>query len=204
MKKVAAIFCTLFVFLFSGYAQSNRLGIYLNPHHSFFNKKITPETGNEYSLKGKGLMFCGGAYFEGRVSQIISASFGVGYTHLKVTLSDSVVGGITTKKGFVSIPLGLSYEYPITEDKFIVGLLGKFSFEYLVSEKQNDISIELSRYKTIDRLSFMGSVGINVMYYFTDNFGAAITPNFSFLLNVNKDVPTYLGLGGNLRVFYAF
>ena len=205
MRKLVIVFCALFVFLVSGYSQSSRFGVSLTPQYSFFNKKVKPETGNEYSIKGNGLLFNGGIYYENRFKPKAAFSLGVGYTHLKTsnTASDTTIGNSTTKLGFLSIPIGISYEYPIREDKFIVGLIGKFSFEYLLSENSGGVKIDVANYKAADRLNFMGSVGINFMCFFTENFGASLVPTFSILFT-KKEEPTYLGLGGSLRLFYVF
>jgi len=210
MRKSVAVFCALFVFLVSGHAQSNRIGVYINPQYSFYNKTEEFSSGYTSTQKGRGFAFSGGAYYE-KSFGLISWSIGAGYTHQKMNITlkegDTLSAETTVKMGFMSVPISFSYDYPIKEDKFIIGLFARVSAEFLLKETVtvlgSEVPMNMSQYKFREKLHLMGMVGFNVMYFFTDNFGAAITPNVSLLMSMTEK-PNFFGLGCSVRLFYAF
>jgi hypothetical protein len=105
----------------------------------------------------------------------------------------------------LSIPLGASYEYPVT-DEFLVGVIGEVSINYFLTEKQTFSGITSTMkpsFSLFERLHYIATVGINVTYLFTDELGISVMPTFSILASMNN-TPTYFGAGGQIRFFYMF
>jgi len=194
MRKVA-LFCTLFVLLSSGYAQSNRVGIYATPQYCFFKQGGFFDK----SVKGKGFAFNGGAFYE--INWGIGISFGVGYTQMNTHFTEN---DVETKhnRGFVSVPISAIYEYEIT-DKILIGFHGMAGFSYLVSSKQFVAGIETPA-NAEKKLYLLGGFGLNFTYLFTDEIGLSVMPTFSGMFVINPDYPTYWGAGAQIRFFYAF
>jgi len=198
MKRKVVVFCTAFVLFSSGYAQTNRVGVYATPQYCFFNKYGFFDK----SVKGKGFAFNGGAFYE--MNWGIGISFGVGYTQLNTHYTEN---DIETKhnRGFVSVPISAIYEYEIT-DKILIGFHGMAGLSYLISLKQSIAGVE-TIVKGNDmgtRLHFLGGLGLNFTYLFTDEIGLSVMPTFSGTFVINPDYPTYWGAGGQIRFFYAF
>ena len=196
MKKVIALFCTAFVLLSSGYAQSNRVGIYLTPQYCFFNQKGIFDK----SVKGKGFIFNGGAYYEKNWG-LYGFSVGVGYTQLNTHFATDSVER-THKKGLVTIPIGGAYDFGITDNIF-VGIHGTVGFSYLISEKQFDAGIETDM-EAGKKLYCSFGGGLSFTYLFTDAIGLSVKPIFSVMSVFDPAAPTYLGVGAQIQFFYAF
>jgi len=204
MKRVIALFCTAFVLFLSGQAQSNRVGVFVKPQGMFVSKKNA-------DTYGKGFTFSGGAYYEKNFG-MACMSIGAGYTQFNhkifaptdITLTKEKV---STKKGFLSIPISFTYEYPVT-DEFSIGFFGEVTINYLLREKQtfsgNTSFMKMSDYKFNEKMYYMGTVGINFTYLFTDELGISVIPTFSIYLNLNPSMPMYFGGGGCVRFFYMF
>ena len=197
MKKVIALFCTAFVLLSSGYAQSNRVGIYLTPQYCFFNQKGIFDK----SVKGNGFIFNGGAYYEKNWG-LYGVSVGVGYTQLNTLLKTD---SIETKynRGFVSIPIGGAYEFGIT-DNISIGMHGTIGLSYLISEKQFDAGIEKTDMEAGKKLYCSFGAGLSFTYLFNESMGLSAKPIFSFMYVFDPIAPLYLGVGAQLQFFYAF
>ena len=203
MKRRFALFCTAFVLLVNGQAQSNRIGVFLKPQGIFASKKAAiPDW--------KGFAFSGGAYYE-KSFGMVASSIGVGYTQFNSTYTsaDSTLstGKTTDKKGLLSVPIGFLFEYPAT-DKFFVGFLGEITINYLLTEKvifpKNTQIVKMSDLKFKDKLYFMGTFGINLSYLITNELGVSVIPTFSFISTTNPSAPLHFGAGGCVRVFYMF
>jgi len=76
------------------YARTNRMGVYLYPQFNFFNKK-TPNHPQYNNIKGNGLTYDGGIYFE-KIFGNVGLSAGVGYMQF-LTLSMRHLSGIFPK-----------------------------------------------------------------------------------------------------------
>ena len=206
MKRGVAFICTAFILLSSGYAQSHRVGAYLTPQYSFFNKK-DKVLGSDISMKGKGFAFNGGAYYE-RNWGAYGLSIGLGYAYMGHTFTSPVLGFVgletTHKMNFVSPSLGGNYELNLT-DNLLLNIQAMANFNFLVSAKGglkgNEIAMDLSEEK---RFYPSISLGIGCTYLFSDNVGISLLPTFSITMVLDPDKPTYLGVGAQIRFFYAF
>ena len=207
MKRVITLFSIAFVLVLSGQAQSNRIGVSVKPQGMFVSKKNA-------DTHGKGFAFSGGAYYE-KSFGMACMSFGVGYTQFNhsfisifapadTTLTEEKV---TTNKGFLSIPISFTYEYPVI-DEFSIGIFGEVSINYLLREKQTFSGytsfMKMSNLKFSNKLYYMGTVGINFTYLFTDELGISVIPTFSIFKNTGFKTPMYFGGGGCVKFFYMF
>jgi hypothetical protein len=205
MRRVIALFCTAFVLLVNGQAQSNRVGAYVKPQGMFVGKKHTPTYGN-------GFAFSGGAYYE-KSFGMNCVSVGVGYTQFNhsfismfaptdTTLTEEKV---TVKKGLLSLPtIGYSYEFPVTES-FLIGFFMDAGFAFRLTEKQTFSGGTLPvRTGLLEGLHYIAGAGINFTYLSTDELGISVIPSFSLLMTTGFDTPTYFGGGGQIRFFYEF
>ena len=192
MKKGIALCCTVFILLSSGYAQSNRVGVYVTPQYSFFKQKSDPNN----VVKGKGFLFSTGAYYETNWG-VCGVSFGLGYSQLNTTFSE-----ITQKKRFGSLPIGVAYEFDIA-DNFFLGIQATIGINYLVSEKQVVDGIEVPA-ELGKRLYFSYGGGLSFTYLFSDAIGLSIMPTFLGISAFDPAAQLYLGVGGQIRFFYAF
>jgi len=194
-RKVVALFCTLFVLLSSGYAQSNRVGVYATPQYCFFKQGGFFDK----SVKGKGFVFNGGIFYQ-KNWDLFAMSFGVGYTQLNTHFTDSIE--TKHKRGFVSIPVGAKYEFDVT-DNFFIGVHGMLGFNYLISEKQFDAGIETPM-EDGKKLYLSYGGGLSFTYMFVDEMGISLMPTFSIMSASGIGSPNYLGVGAQIRFFYAF
>ena len=210
VKEKIILFCTLFALLFDGYAQSNRVGVYVYPQANFFIKKKTFNSQTCPFTKGNGFTFDGGIYFE-KTFGCVGLSAGIGYTQLNNTYiyisATAVKHKETIKMGFIAIPFGGVYEYQV-KDNISVGVRGGFEFNYLVTEKQIisglESSAKLSDYEFIYKLHYQVFGGPSATYLFDNKMGLSATLFFSAFGGPNFREITYLGIGGQIRFFYAF
>jgi len=196
MKKGIAVFCTVFILLSSGYAQSNRLGVSITPQYGFFNQKGFFDK----SVKGKGFIFNGSAYYE-RKWDVYGFFVGLGYTQLNTHFTETGIK-TTHKRGFVSVPIGGSYDFDIT-DNFFIGVHAAYGFNYLISEKLNIGGVE-TPIESGKKWYSLYSGGLNFTYLFSDEVGISVMPTFSVYTVLDPSVPAYCGVGAQIRFFYAF
>ena len=200
MKRVIALFCTVFVLVVNGEAQSYRIGAYAHPQANFLGKKSP--------VKGKGFTMGGGVFFEHNIFDAFTYALGLGYTQCNNTYtSEDTTENGTNKLGFVSLPITITYNFYAT-DIFKVGLHTGIGINYLVSGKQiidgNEEIMNLSELKFEKKLYFMVTIGISATYLFTEKIGISLIPTFSYFSVFNPATTRYLGVGGQIRFFYEF
>ena len=193
MRKGIALFCTVFMLLSSGYAQSNRVGVYATPQYVFFKTGTLFEEERE---KGKGFAFNGGVYY-GKQWDVVGFSVGLGYSQLNTTIS-----GVTHKTGFVSVPINGHYDYDIT-DNFFIGTQVTAAFCVPISEKQVVDGVETSL-DAAKKLHLQYGLGLSFTYLFSDNLGISVLPTFSLLATDRDMIFLCWGAGAQIRIFYAF
>ena len=208
MKKGISLFCTVFVLLSSGYAQSE-VGVYVHPQSNFIgkNKLSTIDPNISSSVKGKGFTIGSGVFYENCQLEAISFTLGLGYMHHKntVTYGDTLVAGAggTTTLGFVSIPFAATYNFYASES-IKLGIQLNIGINYLIAGKQNDVSMDLSPLKFNEKFYLMPGLGIHFTYLFTDNIGMSAIPTASLLTAFDPTSTKYWAFGGQIRLFYAF
>ena len=197
MRKGIALFCTIFMLVSSTYAQSNRVGVYVLPQYTFFSTKKFSFSSNP-ATEGKGFVFNGGIFYE-KKWEFFGLSVGAGYAQMK---TKEISQGIeaTYKRGFVSVPLGINYEYDITDNLFIGGQ-ATLALSLRLSEKKEVAGIDVSEEVGLSMYSTYG-VGLSFTYLFTDAVGLSVLPTFS--ATSGRGTPFYWGVGGQIRFFYAF
>lgn len=191
------------------YARTNRMGVYLYPQFNFFNKK-TPNHPQYNNIKGNGLTYDGGIYFE-KIFGNVGLSAGVGYMQLNSTHTYTLAKTDTDKKAikmdFISIHFGGVYEHPV-KDNISIGVRGGFRFNYLVIEKQIisgvESTIKLSDYESILRLHYQFFGGPSATFLFNDKVGLSIVLPISTFSGPDLGGITYLSIGGQIQLFYAF
>ena len=208
-RKVVALFCAVFVLgLSEGYAQSNRVGFYVQPQGNFLGGikvwKLDP------SLKEKGLVIGEGIYYE-RCGNMSSFTIGLGAMQLKNTYTtDSLgtsylrIGEGTNQLSFLTILLAGNTNF-YDGDQFKVGMLYGFKFGFLLNEKINGFPKDFSTRDSYERLAAMFDLGVSFTYLFTDYIGMSVTPTASFFGRSTVEEPwLFWGFGGQVRFFYAF
>ena len=204
MRKGIALFCTVFVLVSSGYAQSNRVGVYATPQGNVLGK-ITKDWVLDLSRKEKGLMLGEGIYYE-RCGNLSGLTIGLGFTQVRNTYtSDLRIGEGTNQMNFISLLLSGNTNFH-DGDKFKVGMQYGFQFHYLLKWSQDGLEWDFSDREGYERLALTINVGASFTYLFTDNIGISVTlPSVSLLGRSTHDEPyIYWGFGGQIRLFYAF
>ena len=204
VKKGVALFCTVFILLSSGYAQSNRVGVFVIPQGNFLGT-LVKEWKLDLSRKEKGLLLGEGIYYE-KCGDLSAFTVGMGFTQLRNTYtSDSIPGSKGTKQmDFVNILLSGTTNF-YDGDQFKVGVLYGLQFHYLLKGNQDGLKMDFTDKKAYERLALTFNLGVNFTYLFTDNIGISVIPSASLFGRSTEEEPSlYWAFGGQVRFFFAF
>jgi len=201
-RKGIALFCTLFVFALSVSAQSNRVGLYVQPQGNFLGGIKVWKT--DLSRKEKGLIIGEGIYYE-RCGDLSGFTIGLGAMQVRNTYtSDLRIGEGTNQLNFLTLLLAGNTNFH-DGDKFKVGMMYGFKFGFLLNEKINGLETDFTTRDSYERLAAMFDLGVSFTYLFTDNLGMSVMPSASFFGRSTSEEPwLFWGFGGQVRFFYAF
>ena len=203
MRKGIALFCAVFSLLSSGYAQSNRVGVYVTPQGDFLGT-LVKDWKLDLSRKEKGLILGEGIYYE-KCGDLSAFTIGLGFTQLRNTYtSDLRIGEGTKQMDFINILLSGTTNF-YDGDQFKVGAMYGFQFHYLLKGNENGLKMDFTDRKGYERLALTFNLGVNFTYLFTDNIGMSVAPIASFFGRSTEEEPSlYWAFGGQIRFFYAF